>query len=254
MLRLTNTMNKQGIMLCAWCGIADPHYLECICVHPFDTIVLDMQHGFFDEHSIQAAITTVVNHAKTPIVRIPIGRWDTASRVMDFGALGVIAPMINDADSARSFAASMKYIPTGERSYGPRHAAATYGVAVSEYLDEIDNNSLALAMIETRQAYENLDEILAISGIDGTLIGPGDLSISLRQNRHADTYGPDSIDIVKDIIARTQKAGKKSAAFTVGPTQANMLAEIGPDIITIGDDQTYISQGADAQLDSLNFR
>ncbi|MEE9320775.1 MAG: aldolase/citrate lyase family protein [Granulosicoccus sp.] len=254
MFRLTNALDQNTIVVSAWCGITDPHYLEGVCAHCFDTIVLDMQHGFFDEHSIQAAISTVVNSGKAPIVRVPVGRWDTASRVMDFGALGVIAPMINDAQAAQSFAAAMKYVPAGERSFGPHHAAAVYAVDVAAYLDGIDANSIALAMIETRQAYENLDAILAVSGVDGILIGPGDLSISLRQNRHPDIYGPDSIDIVKDIIGRTAGAGKKSAVFTTGPELANSLAKIGPDIITIGDDQCYISNGVRPQLEGLNFR
>ena len=111
---------------------------------------------------------------------------------MDLGALAVIAPMINTADDARAFVSATRFVPVGNRSFGPRHAASLYGIDTKEYLSEFDHCSLALAMIETREAYDNLDEIIEVEGIDGVLIGPGDLSISFRQNPIPDAYGVDN--------------------------------------------------------------
>ncbi len=86
------------------------------------------------------------------MVRIPLGRWDIASRVMDFGALAVVAPMINSVEDAQKFASVTRFVPLGERSYGPRHAALLYGISGNQYLEDFDSCSLALAMIETREA------------------------------------------------------------------------------------------------------
>jgi len=215
--------------------------------------LMDMQHGFFDEVGVQNGIAAVAAKGKVPLVRIPVGRWDTASRVMDFGALGVVAPMINTAADAEAFARAMKYVPRGERSYGPRHAASVYGVSVPEYLDGIDGSSLALAMIETREAVAAVDEIVAVEGIDGILIGPGDLSISVRQNRIPDAYGPDTLDIVKMVIASAKSAGKRTTAFAANPEHANMLAALGVDMISIGEDGAYLQKGLAGHLDTLDF-
>ncbi len=152
MRRLKQLLDAGKPVVSGWCGITDPRYLETIAEFDFDAVVLDMQHGFFDETSIQNAIATLVVRGKAPLVRIPLARWDTASRVMDFGALAVIAPMINTADDARAFASATRFVPVGERSFGPRHAASLYGIDSNEYLNEFDLCSLALAMIETRQA------------------------------------------------------------------------------------------------------
>jgi len=254
MRRLKKLMDSANPVLSAWCGITDTRYLEAIAGHSFDAVVLDMQHGFFDETSIQNAIATLVARGKSPLVRIPLARWDTASRVMDFGALGVIAPMINSAGDARAFVSATRFVPVGDRSFGPRHAASLYGIDSNEYLENFDSCSLTLPMIETREAYNNLDEIIGVEGIDGVLIGPGDLSISFRHNRIPDAYGIDTIDAVKDIIIRCKKAGKKTAAFSIDTETANMLNGLGVDIISVGIDDLYISDGVGSHISGLNFR
>ena len=254
MQRLKQKLDSGSPVVSGWCGIADPHYVGSIAQHDFDAVVLDIQHGFFDETSVQAGIATLVAHGKVPLVRIPPGRWDTAARVMDFGALGVIAPMINSAADAVAFAMAIRCPPTGERSFGPRFAASLYNLSVNEYLESIDACSVALAMIETRQAYSNLDEILEVDGIDGILIGPSDLSISLRQNRIPDPYGVDSMHVITDSLLRCANLGKKTAAYSDNPQTANMLNELGVDVISVGNDQTYITNGVASHISGLNFR
>ena len=253
MRRLIERLDSGKPVPFAWCGIADPRYLDVVAGYGFGAVLMDMQHGFFDEASVQNGISAIAAKGKAPLVRIPVGRWDTASRVMDFGALGVVAPMINTAADAEAFARAMKYVPRGDRSFGPRHAASVYGLSVPDYLDGIDGASLALAMIETREAVAALDEIIAVEGIDGILIGPGDLSISVRQNRLPDVYGPDTLDIVKEVVATTKSAGKRTTAFAVNPEQANMLATLGVDMISIGEDGSYLDKGLAMHLDGLDF-
>ncbi len=253
MRRLIEKLNLNKPVPFAWCGLTDPRYLEMVAEYPFAAVSLDMQHGFFDEAAVQHGIAAVAAKGKAPLVRIPVGRCDTASRVMDFGALGVIAPMINSVEDARAFARSVKYVPRGERSFGPRHAAATYGVSIPEYLDGIDNASLALAMIETREAVEVVEEIVVVDGIDGVLIGPGDLSISIRQNRIPDVYGPESMEAVSRIIGACKTAGKHAAAFALTPEHANMLAGLGAGLISVGIDDTYLDKGIASHLNGLTF-
>lgn len=253
MQRLMERLNTGKTLPFAWCGISDPRYIDMVAGYDFGAVLLDMQHGFFDETTVQHGIASVAAKGKSPLVRIPVGRWDTASRVMDFGALGVVAPMINTAADAEMFANAMKYIPRGERSFGPRHAASIYGASVPDYLDGIDNASLALAMIETREAVAAVDEIVAVDGIDGILIGPGDLSISVRENRQPDVYGPDTLDIVKMVVASVKAAGKRATAFAQTPEQANMLAALGVDMVSIGEDGAYLEKGIAMHLDGLDF-
>ena len=190
MQRLKKTLDTGKPVLAAWCGITDPRYLEAIAGHSFDAVVLDMQHGFFDETSIQNAIATLVARGKAPLVRIPLARWDTASRVMDFGALAVIAPMINSADDARALVSATRFVPVGDRSFGPRHAASLYGIDSNEYLENFDNCSLALAMVETREAYNNLDEIIEVESLLRVCIEARSVDPHVERATPRDTVGP----------------------------------------------------------------
>ncbi len=254
MQRLIQKLDSGNTLISAWCGIADPRYIELIASHDFDAVTLDMQHGLWDEASVLQGITAVTLRCQPAFVRLPLARWDLAARVMDFGALGVIAPMVNSREDAAAFAAACRFAPVGERSFGPGYAASLFKLGVAEYLEDYDRCSLALAMVETRQAYENLDDIISVDGIDGILIGPSDLSISFRQNRFPDAFGPDTLDVIKDIINRCRQAGKKVASFSVDPGGANLLDGLDVDLIGLGIDEYYLQHGIGPIIEKLNFR
>ena len=92
------------------------------------------------------------------------------------------------------------------------------------------------------------------AALDGILIGPGDLSISFRQDPVPDAYGPDTIDVVRDIVERCRQAGKTTAAFSFDPDAANMLHGLGVDIVSVGLDVTYIADGINSHISRLDFR
>ncbi len=112
-------------------------------------------------------------------MRIPVGRFDMASRALDFGAEAVIAPMVNSVEDARRFAAAMKYPPLGERSWGPTFAFPRHGQGdFSRMAARQQQAHRGIAMIETRAAVDALDGILDTPGIDGIFLGPSDFSIA----------------------------------------------------------------------------
>src|SRR5688500_11881877 len=106
----------------AWCGMPEPSIAGVLAREAFDAVALDMQHGAIDFAATVRAIPLVAAAGKPAIVRIPVGDFPTASRLLDAGASAIIAPMVNTVDDARRFGAFMKYPPLGERSWGP-HAA-----------------------------------------------------------------------------------------------------------------------------------
>ena len=107
-------------VFCAWVGMNEPAVAEALAREAFDAVVLDMQHGAFDFAGASRAILSVALAGKPAIVRAPVGEFSLASRLLDAGAAGVIAPMINSRDDARRLVAFTKFLPLGERSWGPR--------------------------------------------------------------------------------------------------------------------------------------
>lgn len=231
----------------------DAQLVGLIARQRFSAVLLDSQHGFHTESSFLECIPQIVMAGKTPMARIPVGRWDLCERLLDFGALAVVAPMINCADDARAFVAAAKYPPIGSRSHGPRHAASLYGLTPSEYLQMANENTLAIAQIETVEAYNNLDEILAIDGIDGVLMGPSDFSISVTGRIVPDNYGPDTVDMVRVIAEKTRAAGKIAAAFTSSAEHSNLVHSMGYRLISITMDGSMVSAGAAKAFENIDF-
>ncbi len=149
----------------AWCGLAAPIVAETIAREGFSAVTLDQQHGLYDMASTAAAIAGIRMAGSAPIVRVPLGDFAVVSRVLDFGAEAVIAPMINTMEDARAFVAAAKYPPAGERSWGPHRATILAGMPDQKvYLREANALTLTFAMIETRAALANMDAIAATRG------------------------------------------------------------------------------------------
>ncbi|HMQ58759.1 MAG TPA: aldolase/citrate lyase family protein, partial [Rhizobiaceae bacterium] len=102
-------------LLTAWSSIPDPIVVDTIAQTSVETVTLDMQHGGHSESSVLNCIQPLLHRGKGAIVRVPVGRFDMASRALDMGADAVIAPMINTIEDARLFANAMKFPPMGER-------------------------------------------------------------------------------------------------------------------------------------------
>lgn len=249
----TNWHRKNDVTKLGWTGLGDPHYCAMLARAGFDGLVLDMQHGFLDESAVLACIGAAAGAGCPVIVRVPLDRWDLASRVLDFGAAGVIAPMISTAAQAQQLVDATKYTPTGVRSYGPRYAAQMWGMDGKTYITQANDFTLTLAMVETREAVENIDSILAVDGLDGIYVGPADLSISVRGNPVPDVFGPDTVEIIRDLGRKTRAAGKYFAAFTANPDHANLFHDMGGNMISIGDEAVYMAKGAEFCLTDLAF-
>jgi len=235
-----------------WNTIASPQFAGLLANQEFDGVVLDAQHGFYDENTLANSIPQVLLAGKAPLVRIPLDRWDLCQRVLDFGALCVIAPMINNKKDAENFAQAAKYPTIGTRSYGPTTAAALHGISNADYVLKANENTVALAQIETQESYDNLDDILGVEGIDGILMGPSDFSISVMGESLPDAYGDGTRDMIADIAKRTNEAGKIAAAFTVNAKDTKLVEAMGYKLVSISFDASLVAGAAKTAIDAVS--
>jgi len=246
---LANKIGSGSGLLTAWVGMPEPLVAGMLAHENFDAVTLDMQHGANDIASIGQGIAQVTLAGKPTIVRIPVGQFAIASRVLDLGAAGVIAPMINSKDDAAAFASFMKYPPVGERSWGPTIAFGLTGTEGNDYLKAGNAMSVAIAMIETREALAALDDILATSGIDAVFVGPSDLSIALSHGGNVDPARKDVADALDHVVARAHAHGKSACCFAPSPLAARDLIKKGYDLLAIGTDFGQLRSGARAQIE-----
>jgi 4-hydroxy-2-oxoheptanedioate aldolase len=235
-------------VLTAWIGINDSAIPEQLAREGYDCVTLDMQHGAIDLAGAMRGIGAAALAGKPAIVRIPVGDFATASRVIDAGAAAVIAPMINSGAEAGRFAEFMKYPPVGQRSWGPRAALALSGLIGPAYLHTANAITLAIAMIETREALDSVEAILATPGIDGVFVGPSDLSIALNHGAIVDAHGADVDAQLTHIAARARAHGKFAAIFCIEGKRAREMAGRGFALVSVSTDQLLLRQAARAEL------
>jgi 4-hydroxy-2-oxoheptanedioate aldolase len=245
---LAEALKKETPLFCAWVGTNEPAVAEGLAREAFDAVVLDMQHGAFDFVGASRAILSVALAGKPTIVRAPVGEFSLASRLLDAGAAGVIAPMVNSRDDAQRLVAFTKFLPLGERSWGPRAVLPLSGFDAPAYLAAANGMTQTIAMIETRGALDALDEILAVEGVDGVFIGPSDLSIALNDGRRADPRGEALMKAAGWVADRTKAHGKYAGMFCFDGPDARATAAQGFRLCSISTDQTLMRNAARAEL------
>jgi 4-hydroxy-2-oxoheptanedioate aldolase len=232
----------------AFIGLSEPLVTENMLRDGFDTAVIDMQHGLHTTQSAILAIGAAAAAGKAVFVRPPVDDFAEASRMLDAGALGIVAPMINTIEDARRLAAACKYPPLGTRSWGPYRATGITGLDGQDYLDAANDITLAIAMVETREALDILDDILATPGIDGVFVGPSDLSIALTKGAVVDQFHPEVDKALTHVAARAKAHGKIASCFAMtGARAAEMIAR-GFTMSSIATDQVMLKNAVKAEL------
>lgn len=233
----------------AWSGVPDALTVEIVAQQGFDVVTLDMQHGGHHEDSVLRSLVPVMRAGRHTAVRIPVGRFDMASRALDFGAEAVIAPMVNSVADARAFAAAMKYPPLGERSWGPTFALPRSGSGdMAAWLRDSNARTLAFAMVETRAALAALDGILDTPGIDGIFVGPSDFSIAWTDGATVNPQLDGMMAALESIAARTLAAGKVAAIYVIDLALSGRFARMGYRFQAIASDHRIIATGAQALI------
>ncbi|SDA35234.1 4-hydroxy-2-oxoheptanedioate aldolase [Methylobacterium sp. UNC378MF] len=217
-----------------WSMIADPMVAGFLARAGFDAVLLDQQHGAYDYKSSCAAITEVALAGKSSLVRVPVGDFAMVSRMLDAGAAGVVAPMINTVSDAEALAAAAKFPPVGQRSWGPDRAMWLSGLRNgADYLAGANDRALTIAMCETEAGIADLEGILAVPGIDGVLVGPADLSIALSKGAAIDPLGSAVTAALSEIARKTRAAGKIPCAFAPSPARAREMVAMGYQLVSV---------------------
>jgi 4-hydroxy-2-oxoheptanedioate aldolase len=248
-MNLAERLAADQTIFTAWSGIPDPLVAEFSARAGFDAVTLDMQHGCHSTDSVMRCISAVALAATPAVVRIPVGRFDMASRALDFGAAGVIAPMVNSVADAEALAEATKYPPLGGRSWGPTRVMALAGRSDGPaYLREANKESVAIAMIETRAALAAADAIMGVEGIDGIFVGPSDLSVALSDGAQIAAEDEDMLMVAKGLADRARALGKFAGIFAFSGEAGRRYAGMGFRFIALASDFNYITAGAKALL------
>lgn len=224
-----------------WSCLPDPLATEILVRSGFEAVLIDLQHGVIDMGAAPALLTAIRAAGGHALARIPVGEYQSASRLLDWGAEMVVAPMIETAEDARAFASFMKYPPDGLRSYGPARAVQLSGLSADAYRTSANGSTLAVVMIETRSALANLEAILAVPGIDGVFVGPYDLSIALSPDGEPGLDRSDTLAAMERVVRQTKAAGKVCGAFGANAALVRRYLGLGFTFATLSTDMDLLA-------------
>lgn len=231
-------------VLHGWLSIPCAFTAEIMAAQGYDAISIDIQHGAVDYKDVLAMFQAMRASDVVIMARVPWLDPAWIMRTLDAGAYGIICPMINTRAQAEEFMRYMRYPPLGQRSFGPTRAAYPAG---PDYAHEANDEILALAMIETAEAMENLEEIAATPGLDGIYVGPADLGFSLSDGRLTPTFDreePEIIAAIRRIQDACHRNGIKAAIHCGTAEYAIRAVEWGFDMTTVSGDARLLAGAA----------
>ena len=169
---------KHKISIGSWITLGHFSIAEIMANAGFDWLCVDLEHSVIDYYEAEQLIATIESNGCVPYVRVGANDPTMIKRVLDAGARGVIVPMVNSQEDAQKAVNAAKYPPMGTRGVGLARAQS-YGFGFEEYVGSINEQVKVIAQVEHHKAIENLDKIVSVDGINGTIIGPYDLSGSI---------------------------------------------------------------------------
>ena len=213
-MSLKSRLNRSELTIGSWVTLGHPSIAEIMAAAGFDWLVLDMEHSVLELSEVQTLIQVLDSKHCPAIVRLTSNHPDQIKRVMDAGATGLMVPMIKSAANAKEAVSSMYYPPRGQRGVGLARAQG-YGHSFQAYRQWLENNAVVIVMIEHIDAVKAIDDILAVPGVDGYIIGPYDLSGSM--GRPGDLNHPDVQAAITQIMQAGHRAQKPGGIHVIEP-------------------------------------
>jgi 4-hydroxy-2-oxoheptanedioate aldolase len=239
------TWRKGGQTIGVWLSLANAHSAETLASLGFDWVCVDLQHGLIDYQDLTSMLPAISTSAAIPIVRVPWNEPYEIMKALDAGAYGVIVPLVNNRAEAAQAVAACRYPPDGKRSFGPVRAALYGGRG---YAAGANREIACIAMIETREALANLDDIISTPGLDGIYIGPADLALALGLPPQGDTLEPTHAAAVQRIAEACRKHSVAVGIHTSSLEFAQRYLGFGFNFVTLGSDAGFMARAAATDL------
>ena len=243
-------MFKEGKpIINGWLQIPSAFSAEVMANQGWDSCTIDMQHGVVDYPNALNMLQAISTTDTTPLARVNWNEPGQIMKILDAGCYGVICPMVSNRKEAENFVQACLYPSKGYRSFGPIRGLIYGG---TDYAKHADDEILKLAMIETKESLDKLDEIMSTDGVDGIYIGPADLSLAIGEKPGFDK--PENSKAYSQILRILEHAKKNNifAGIHNGTTEyAQKMIDKGFNFVTIGADQRAMSAGAKAIVEKM---
>lgn len=238
---------QQGkLQLGMWLGLANSYTAELLACTGYDFLLIDGEHAPNDVRSVLPQLQAIAPYNSAPVVRPNYNDPVLLKMYLDIGAQSFLIPMIQNKEQAIAALRATRYPPEGIRGVGSALARASRWNNVEGYLHKANEEICVLVQVETKEAVDNLDEILSVEGVDGVFIGPADLSADMGYMGN-----PNHEQVVKTIeecVKKIKNAGKAPGILMANEQMAKHYIELGALFVAVGVDTTLLSTAAKSLL------
>ncbi len=221
-------------------GLGSPAAVELLSTSGIDFLLLDRQHGSWGDDSTIAALVAMTAGAAVPMARVARNDYTLIGRLLDEGVLGIVVPMVHTPEEAKAAADACHFPPVGTRSWGWGRAR----VHGDDYASWIGDEVFVAVQIESIQAVENAEAILATPGVDGCWLGPSDLALSMGIAPAVMFERDEHARAIERVLQACRNTGKIPGFAGSSPQHGAALAQQGFQFITAGSDIGFLLGGA----------
>jgi 2-keto-3-deoxy-L-rhamnonate aldolase RhmA len=199
-----------------------------------DFVIFDMEHGRCDINLLEVMIASCRGSGIVPMARVPDLNFVPLGRVLDLGARGVMVPRVETREQAEEIVRALKYAPQGKRGVALGVSHDLYRAAGPEFFAQANQEIAVIIQVETTKAFENLEAIVSVPGVDVAWIGHYDLTVSMGIPAQFDH--PKLLGAMDDLVAICQKYSV--APGFLAPTQESAAHWIsrGFRVLSLGSD------------------
>jgi 2-dehydro-3-deoxyglucarate aldolase len=201
----------------AWTSLGHPSVTEIFCRGGFDFLGIDLEHSTISLEQSQTIIATSQAAGIPCLPRVSSHNGEQIRRILDSGADGIIVPQVNTHKELLQIVDWCKYPPVGKRGFGVARAQG-YGFDFPDYTAAWNRHGTLIIQIESIQAVDIIDELLAHEEVDGVMTGPYDMSGSLGVPGQLDH--PKVTAACARVVEACRKSGKSCGTQIVDPTEA----------------------------------
>jgi 2-dehydro-3-deoxyglucarate aldolase len=210
---IRDKLEHGDVTIGSWIQIGSSSIAEIMGNAGYDWIAVDMEHGSMSTSQLPDLFRALELNNTLPLVRLSMGHFAEAKYALDAGAGGIIIPMVESAQQLQTIINHSTWPPSGIRGIGFSRANL-YGKNFNAYREEAIQPFI-VAQIEHIKAVNDIENILAVQGLDAIIIGPYDLSASMGTVAQFDH--PDFVTALARILKGCDKMKKPAGLHIVDP-------------------------------------
>jgi 4-hydroxy-2-oxoheptanedioate aldolase len=235
-----------------WLSLGDLYATRVMARLGFDWLTLDMEHQPFDWNQAAAIFAVVAEAGCVPLLRVPDGGHTYIKRALDAGAWGIVVPMVDTVEQARTAIAAAKYPPVGNRSLGGGLNALNFDAAAGDYFRQANDEILVVLQTESPRGIENAEAIYSLPGVDAIFVGPVDLRANLTSPDGVPADDAALEAAIARVVAIGKKTGTPTGMHTMSVDAALSRAAQGMQFIAVGSELRMMTAEAQATIKGLH--